>query len=450
MSLATVASGGVTLTSGAANPDGAVAIGSSSSTGAQANVTTAPDLTTVGAPRQAAAANSSAIDLTFDKAAMPIAATTGTTYDIVFATGVSNTGGVGVVANTNNQEASCTGPAGGSASTALTGLTTPGFNPTNSTITIVCANPTGSSSQTITAAQIAWIAIQPGTIETVATPLVPAQWLEASSSPAQQSALPVVRIQSLTLTPGTGTAFDLASFTLDAPVNVTGLNAADFGLVTQNGLTVAGGGACTNTVPVVAPACQTQNGPGGQTTVVNLFFANGTLHGTAGGATALSVGGSVTHGAAVSSNSGPTTTGDDELGAANNATSGQTPGVISAAQLLGATVTSSTVGLVTTVTGTYTFDYSILGPVAGKFHAYDADGTQLDCTTIALGTGSADTTAICSTYVQHVGGSPATTTQLSGIKLATVDAAAVTGNTALTASKPAPNGNANPEGQANT
>jgi putative cell wall-binding protein len=446
ISLATVASGAVTLTSGSANPDGAVGIGSSSSTGVQPNVTTAPDLTSVGTPRLAAAANSSAIDLTFDKAAMPTAAPVG--YDIMFAAGVSNTTGAGTVANTNKQEASCTGPAGGSASTALTGLTSPGWNPTTNTITIVCANPSGTSAQTITAAQIGWIIIQPLTIQTTAATPVKANWLEASSSPAQQSALPVIRIASLTLTPGTGTNFDLASFTLDAPVNVAGLASGSFGLVTQDAKTIMGGGVCTNTAPVAVPACQVSSGA--TTTVVNLFFANGTLHGTAGGATAPAVGGSMLAGAATSSNSGPTTTGDDELGAANSATSGQTPGVINAVQLLSAAVTTTTVGLVTTVTGTYTFDFSILGPAAASFHAYDADGTQLDCTTIALGTASADTNAICSAYKQHVGGSPATTTQLSGIKLATVDFGAVTGNNAGAPSKLAPNNSPNPEAQANT
>jgi hypothetical protein len=409
-----------------------VPIGAAATSTPTANVTAAPDLASFTAPRNASAASSSAIDLIFDKAAVPPVAPGG--YNIVFSNTASNGGSPGV------GEVACTGPTAAN-STTLGGQTTQSYNTTTKTVTIVCPNPTGSSGSTITLGQIAWIVVQPGTVQTTdAVPVANGQ-LEASSSPAQSTALNAIRLTGLTLTPGSGTALDQAVFTFDQGVTVT--TPGSFKLVTQAAGTIAATGPCTTATPS-APGCLVSSTT--TTTSVDMYFAHGTF---AGGGGSPVVGGEVLAMAVASSTTPATKNADDELGAANAAATSQTPGLITAAQLTSGTAATSTNGLgQVTVTATYKFDFSVMTPVTAKFHGYDADGTELTCAAApTIGTGSADNTAACTSFIQQNGGSPATASQLSGIKLMTVDAGAVLGNTG--GGTPAPNGLGNPEGAVN-
>jgi putative cell wall-binding protein len=433
LTLATVASGAVTLSSGAVNPDGAVAIGSGGTTSLSPNVTNAPDLTAVGAPRAASGPGTSAIDLTFDKAATP-ANGANANYYIVYAAGQGNNSPV---------ETLCTGPTTATAATTTTGLTVPGYDLGNSTVTIVCPNAPVNSVPTLTSAQIGWIVIKPGTVNSASfTTPTTNQFIEAS--PTQLAATPIVRLTGVTLTPGT--SFDQAVFTFDQPVTAATITPSLLGLVPANGGTpINNGGAiasCTTTAATAAGQCQV---PSSVPTSVDVFFPANTIAGSA------IVGAQAATGAVVASNAPNLTNADDELGTPNSSTTTTSSGVINAVQLLSASAVAGVNGLnQPTETATWTFDFTLQAiTLNGTFHVYDADGTELTCAnanaTIPSG---AQATVVCTTFVQGSSGTgtAATAAQMSGITLATVDTGAVKGGnaTAPTTSSTNPN----PEGAA--
>ncbi|MHB8465189.1 MAG: cell wall-binding repeat-containing protein [Acidimicrobiales bacterium] len=467
MTLATVSSGGtaptsaVTTTTGAFNPAGAVKVGTGSTLTPSPNATSAPNFVSFGTPRPAAAANSSAIDLTFDKAAAPTPA--GGAYKLVFANGVNNHASPPAPNDTNDQEVTCTGPTGATPSTTQTSLSSAGWNPTNKTVTIVCPNPAGAAASTITAAQIGWIAVLASSVQTTDTTPIPAAYIEASTPQANVD--PVVRLTNVTLNPGSGSNLDFAVFAFSQPVDVATVNPGLFALVKSDGTVIAatgGPGSCTMAAPTLAGQCQTTSNT--TSTTVLLTFATNTIK------NGIVVGGQAAHLAVTNANhpalpAPPVVNADDELGAPNSAAISQTPGTINSIQLTSTTVQTGTNGLgQSTTQATYTFSQSVCAaataacaaaptaPDNTKFHLYDADGTELTCAAafISNGTGAADNTVICTSYNQGTtgAGTAATSSQMSGVKLATVDFKAVTGNTA--GNHAAANNNPNPEGAANT
>jgi putative cell wall-binding protein len=420
----------VTLTSGAINPDGVVGIGTSSSA-IPAGTTTAPDVLFVPATRSAAAAASTAIDLTFDKPAFPQGTDNNTTeYEIVY--GATAPGASGT-------EAACTGPGATNPNgPAGTGLTQPGYNTSTSSVTIVCPNASGASPTTLPKSEIDRVVVLPGAVATAATGGIANSDIQATES-TFTSAPPTPSLHGLTFTSGGGTTDDIATFTFD--VGVANVTPSSFKLIPQNAATplVAGTGAagsCTTTAPT-SPGCEVSSTA--SSTFVALYFAPGTL--SADGIVA----GQVAAGA-VQNSSGAVANFADELASGNGASSGQTPGAIAAPQLKSAAVATSTNGPGSTAT--LTFDAPILADAAAGavglagIHFYDADGTELNCTNAAAPT-TANTTVTCSAFNQ-AGGTAATQSQLAGIVWATADATTVIGNVAATPA--APNANPNPEG----
>jgi len=457
LTLATVASGAVTGTGGMPNPPGSAPISAPGRTGASAGVTQSPYITGVSSsPRMATAADSSAIDVSFDVAAYPQAATTSTgAFDLVFAANVVNTPPTGpVVAGTNNEEEECTGPSS-SAGTLTTGLLTPVYNLTAQTVTIVCPNP-ASAGAPMTLSQIAWIVVQPNAIGSGApgTPGTATNALLDVSATLHASALPVPRLAGVSLTPGTTGNPDVAAFTFDQPV--TGLlgtaatiDTADFDLVQQDGGTVAapfgdqGGGVCSTSAPASYPGCQVLSSVGDVT--VDLVFPNGTFRAFA------VVGGAVRAGAVVNANNQAVSNADDELGAGGGVTS-LPAGSVNAIQLTGAALNSflNPFG-VTIYTVTYTFSEAVSLTAANQvhLHLYDGDGTLLECAmgTATLGIGAANNQVTCPEFNQGITATPATAAQLAGAVLATVDYATATGNAGFGVANQATNNYPNPEGQ---
>jgi putative cell wall-binding protein len=478
LTLATVAEAAVSLPSGAINPDGDAGIGAAVTNLPQAGVQFAPNLVSIGTPRAACVPtavvtscaapapaagypNSSAIDLTFDKAAFPQGADPDTAdYSLVFAAGVTNAAGI---------EETCTGPGAADANTSGTGYTVPGYNPATKSITIICANPSGSSSETITTAQIARVVVAKDGVGTEA-PSATVTCTSASTpdlcnalmvTPTPHAASGGPDLTAVTLTPGSGTTNpDVAVFTFDTGVTGATVNPADMFIYGQGGAASqitngAAAGSC-NSGNVTAGTCQVSSNPA--TTQVALYFNNGTFKADA------TVGGDIEAGA-VANNNNATLNGDDAFGAANSAGTSTAPGNILAPQLVSSTVTPSTTVGGTTVTVTWTFSYTIAAvaqagapsfpPSAPELTVWDPDGTNLVCAGApTIGTGAADDTVSCSSFVQNNAGlTPATGEQLATMALATADAGAVSGIAATVppgaASKPLPAGTVNlgnPEG----
>jgi hypothetical protein len=434
-SLGTAGTSAVTTTSGAFNTAGGVPIGTAGTTVLTAGVTSAPDAVSFGTPRAATTGNS-VIDITFNKPVFPQA---GGGVSLVFASAV----GTG--------EEGCTAP--GPTSPVGTNLTVPSYS--GSQITVLCPNGTAlvSSGAISPSSQISFMVVQPGTVGTALPPGGIVNNYLDTTSVAHVSTAPFVHLTGVTLTPGTGTNLDTAQFNFDPVISSTVPTASMkmFGLVDSNGTgvpfnTTAAG--CTNapatTVAAGMVACQSSVGTATTTQSILFFLPNGTL-----GATSA-VGGFVQAGAVSSASNAAIKNVDDELGAANSATSGQQPGVIAAPQLTKVTLATVSGGLGGSTTQvTYTFDSSVITTInVARLHAYDGDGTELTCQTGAAGTGAADNTVVCSSFIQGSGGGAtvATSAQLSGIKLGTIDGGAVTGNSAGTTPV---NAFPNPEGFAN-
>lgn len=446
LTLATVGTGAVTTTTDLVNPDGNAAIGSTSTVTPVAGVTDAPDITSIGTPRAAATAGYSAIDVTFDKPAYPVTGGAGATnlFSLLLASGNTD-GGVFTVGTTNNQEEICASPEASDVGngTPGTGFTSPNFDAATDSVTIECANPTGSSAMTITPAQIARVIVDPDAVETSAGGGTENTWYEAAPSTSRNSGLQTPDLTSLTLTPGTGTASDVATFTYDE--GVTDVNPSLFTLVGSSGTTVPGvglAGSCTNVTPAAgASGCLVSSTT--SSLQVALYFPNGTFKSNG------TVEVAVTHGAVEDSGNAAITNGDDELPATNSAATTTSAGSINAVQLASATVSSTTNGLgVATYTATYTFDEAAnLGVASNSFHLYDADGVELTCTPAAI-LATSDTQATCASFAQGnmaTGPTSATSAQLAAVVLATVDYDGVTGNTAGAVS-PATTAYPNPEG----
>jgi hypothetical protein len=302
--------------------------------------------------------------------------------------------------------------------------------------------------------------VQPNVVATAAAAGITNSYLDAtpdSATPLPLQVGPAVRLLSATLAPGSGTAVDQATFTFDQSIQSANamITLTNFGLVTQSGGTFAFtapvGGCGNSPVTTVAggtDACQSSVSTGTTTTQIVVFLPHGTL------ATQAAVGVFVkTQSVQAFANS--TAAGknlDSEVGASNSSTGGQTSGIIAAPQLTGVALSAITGGLGGGgVQATYSFDYTVTSAVAAKFHAYDADGTELTCASAPTqGTGTSDNTEVCTSFNQGStgAGTAATSAQLTGIKLGTVDFQAVMG-AAGNKSAPTPL-TANPEGFANT
>ena len=444
LTLATVVSGAVTLTNGQLSPDGDAAInGGGTSLTFAAGVTSAPDLLSFGTPRPAATPTMSAIDLTFDKAFVPATVGSGTNatkFDIVFTSAAAGGGSV---------EFACTSPDATNPNNTVNS-TSPGFQSAAKIMTITCTNPSGvASGAAVPAGSIAWIVAQPGAVTSADSNAVTNQFIEATSTPAHGDVSPDPRLTGISYVVGTASAStpDQAVFTFDKPVTGSSVQTSHFSLFNSGGGNVPSAAvACGTAAVTTAPGCQVTSAA--STTSVDLFFPHGTL---AGGVSGPIVGGTVSAGGVANASNGLAFNPDDEFGALPSGLtpSTQTAGSIAAPQLSSATITPGTNGLgQATITVAYKFDTSVAASVPAKFHAYDADGTSLTCVAPAtVGTGTSDTTVTCTSYIQTVGGSPATATQLSGIVLVTVDNGAVTGNTAGSVPAPSP-ATFNPEGAA--
>lgn len=454
LTLATVAPGAVTGEGGLPNPPGSAAITGTS--GLAFGAEQAPYITTASsAPRAATAPASSAIDVSFDVAAYPQAASTTTgVFDLVFAANVINSPtSATVIPGTNNEEEECTGPSS-SMSTVETALTTPAFDPTALTVTIVCPNP-GNAGAPMTSAQIGWIVMQPGAVGLTppagsgdTTDAV----LDVSPTP-HVSAAPVPRLTGVTLTRGTNGQPDVAAYTFDEPVtgssgSTLSIVTTDFDLVQADGGTTAapfgdqGGGTCATTAPASYPGCEVVSTAGDPT--IDLLFPRGTFE--AFGV----VGGAVKAGAVVDANNQVVSNADDEFTSGGGAT--EPSGSINAVQLTAASLTYVLSPFdVPFYTLKLTFSEAITLPPANDvdLQLYDSDGTQLECVagSATLGTGVDDNQVSCSDFDQGSSATAATLTQVSTGTLATVAYDTVTGNAAVGVANEATNNNPNPEGQ---
>jgi putative cell wall-binding protein len=497
LTLATIVTGATTNTNGQLSPATAVGIGAANTNAPQAGVTNAPDLVSISAPRAACTtgctggnppANSSAIDLVFDKGAYPQTGGAGfnnASVSIVYAAPFAGTATPGLANSAAflGQEAACQTPDAGNPNTGGTGYTVPGFNVSTDTVTVTCPNEPGNAATTLTSANIARIIVQQGAVGTAATPGSSdiTNAMESSKSPHNPppaDAFPTPSLVGLTLTPGTtSTTPDVALFTFDTGVcgatascgaGDTGVVPGSFNLIGQSATTYNYAGTFGEVGPCItgtpgatgagAPACQVSSLA--TTLNVALYFPPGTFRNDA------IVGANVLAGGVTTSNAPYDGNGDDELGAANSAAVSTAPGTIAAPQVTSATVTTGTNGLgQSTYTGVWTFDEAVClsaascptapaPTVAGTvgaiaFHLYDPDGTELTCVanSAGVGLGSADNTVGCANFNQgNTGvGTPATATQLAAVAFATTDYNAVFGNAQTGINNQASNPNPNPE-----
>jgi len=448
LTLATVVEGAVVTGTGALSPTGSARVTPAAVGIPGSGQTDGPDLASIGAIRQASTTypDSSAIDLTFDKPAYPQAPGTLTTdnaFDLVFPSTVTNSSGV---------EVACFAPEAGNPNNPASASTIPGFDALTSTVTIVCPNPSGTASQTMTTSDIARIVDRLGAVGTAAPGSAADVWNDLQSVPgAGGSTLPSPSLSSVVLTPGSGAASDEAVFTFDTGVTVDASD--DFELVPGVGINplvgsvpaaLVGSGSCTTSAPATgASGCQVTSTT--TTLLVELFFPSGTFR------TYDVAGGLIEDGAVTNVNSG-TLSAADAVEASDAAGSRPAAGSIAAVQL-----SSASLGQFTNPFGqiayrpTWTFDEAI-NPASladGSLHLYDEDGTELTCSSSAsVEPSTNDQIVLCTSFVDGntTAGAVATLTQIGGATLATVDAGAVTGNTALGLDPPAATANPAPEG----
>lgn len=409
LTLATVQSGAVTSVSTGTNPDGSEPIGSAATSTLSAGVTTAPDLLTAvatGSANTTLFPNMTAVNLTFNKPAY-VTATGGVL-------GTATTGFSLVL--TDGTSSFCTPPTVGS--TTAGGGIVPGGNGTT-TLTVVCTNDATSATTALTTSMIARAIDGADSVSTAATGGITNQ-AEATSSPnTAVSTNPDLTGVTLNLKVGASGATDSIVYTFNGPVTIP-TTAAGF-----NAITSAAGLVTNGTV-------DTANST---STSIVIDYTDPAL--------ANVVAGSVTAGTVTSTNVAKATNLFNELGVANSSSSSVTPGIVDAPQLTGAAIASFTNSAGTSVDGIqYTFSQPIVTTGAiltgAGLHAYDANGTQLNCIA-ATATGS---TALCTSFVTTATTPVAATqTQISTASLGTADYNSVTGTTA-------PYTNPNPEGAA--
>jgi hypothetical protein len=164
------------------------------------------------------------------------------------------------------------------------------------------------------------------------------------------------------------------------------------------------------------------------------------------GSTSNAVGGFITAGAVFGANS-TSPNDNDELGAANPATTAIAPGVVTAPQLIHASIVTSTNTFgVPSNSALLSFSFNLAGvPAAAGIHLYDPDGTELTCN-LALNTAASaaipQNAVVCAGFVIQGTATIPTATQIQTATLATVEAAAAGTGAAATAAA----GIANTEG----
>jgi hypothetical protein len=402
LTLATVEQDIVIDDSGLTNPAGDAAIGTAAGTSAlPAGQTNAPDLVNVSGFRQALAANSTAVDFTFDQAAT-VLTTDG--FRLVYTTGAAVT-----------CLASTTASTGGGATTV------PGGSGTT-VVTVVCPNNPGTLTTTATAEQVARGVVRAGSVASTGSPAVTAAFLQAHAvTPNTTTTAP--ELLSATFQRGDATTPDRVLYTFDQAINVGA--PGDYSVYRVDGTELAGTNARLN------PANASQ-------VLVDFGTAGSASLGNAVGAIARAVQGANL----VIMPEG------DEVGVAGQTTVTRTPGFTS-----GPNLQSVSLAQFANPFGgqqyraTYTFDEAVTVQSQTAFRLYHADGTRLTSTSCALegATAPANTRVVCTGYnvtVATTGGpatAPATSAQIGSATLGTVIEGAVWGTGANVADR-------NPEG----
>jgi len=490
--LATVRPNAVTTASGTTNPDGSAAIGTAQTTGSgsfTANTTPAPDLRTVtfGTPSSAnTAAGQTPVTFTFDQPAYVTnaAATTGAGVAPP-PTGTPESGataGFYLVFPDDSAE-SCSGPAAGN--TVAPDGTVAGGGNGQSSVTVLCTNPTATgtavtgaatpSSTAMTSSQVGRAFVGPDTVSSAALTgaqacpsnggLVTASSTYCNPLQAAHQAGNGTLAASTTAGPNTS-APDLVSVTLE-PANTSSNTTANdavlyvfdqslaaagtvgkFGVFHGTNATSTFGGAATCAGPATCTSTLGSNGSGTNNAVL-VYYPAGTLADATG---AFVQGGAVT--STATSTPASQANQPDELGTtpSGSASTSITPGTVNAPQLVSVALSQQATGFGTQEVATYTFSHPVFFTVAnvGKFHLYEANGDELTATSCSNGstsatntTSNANTTVVCSGYQDLGTAAAATQSAITSAVLGTVDQDAVTGTaTGFTVG--------NPEGDQNT
>ena len=435
LTVATVVPGAVRDVGGATNPEGDAAIGTTTAGGGAttlaAGITDGPDLVSVGGFRQAATANTTAVDFVFDEAAF-----------------VNDRAGFALITpGENAAEIRGAGPVEGSEPVSTTGQvsggTVAGGNGTT-TLTVIFPG-------TLTATGISRATVDRNTVSDVQQNATVGD-VSGNSNP----------LQAVDVSNGGNTAEpDLVSATLRPSVDGSngGVDAVVFTFDTA--VTAA---AFTAGTPDTAPAFQVYTDDGTVRTgtgrpTINTANATQVLVNFAGGVGRV-VGASVTDGAVTSGVTATNVVADvneqDEVGVTGTAvggTDGRTRGRTAAPDLTSVTIargpsTTDAFGNVTqgAFQATYTFDGDVDLVSETGFNLYLASATAdaLTSTDCAVGTGAAgpadddnfDNTVVCTTFAGGTGTAAEQNAQLGSAVLGTVEEDAVNGQGAATVGNP--------------
>jgi putative cell wall-binding protein len=446
LTTATVKLGAVTDAAGQQNPEGDAAIGTGGQSTLTAGTTAAPDLLSVGGFRgplaAPAPAGTVAVDFVFDQAAFVQAAAAPSGLFLV---------------STDGRIVECTAPLeSSSGNTTPSGQNVVGGNGTT-TITATCGQFAAAGplpATTATSTNVARGVAEAGAVGTTpdvstvngVTPAacgaVNADGVTNRCNPLQATNTPDVAsvrpdLVSATFVPTANPAgFDQVTYTFDENVQPGTVVAANFNVYNNNGVQTAGG--------AVGPPAPQVNGA-----QVAVFYPFGTL--------ADEVGASAEAGAVTAVAGTNLTNLDDEVGVANPAATTITPGRTAAPDLTAVSLTSQTVGFVTTWTATYTFDEALSGATAAglapQLFLHLADGARMVCNAggVTIGTGLNGLTTsqvACNSYT-FVDGVPdqsgtntgaATAAQIGSAVLGTVNQTGAAGSAADAGGNFAPEG----------
>ncbi|MHB8449986.1 MAG: IPT/TIG domain-containing protein [Mycobacteriales bacterium] len=431
-SIASVSNGAVTSSGGLASPIGSVPLGSVRTVANQAGVTAAPDLISVG--DFAAPSNDpfdTLVTFTFDKPAW-----------------LTSFGGLHLALQ-NGTDIAC----GSSADPTGTGPTPTGSGTT--TISTPCPNPGDPTTMLptpITASEVARGYAAAGSVSADPPNSAAGQSApEGSVNPLQSAdvsgpgATPTPYLKSLLYMPnvtvhdshGNPLPADQVGYVFDQPVTVGTATSGTPRCALAVGSTGVPTGGCfllyTTDARQLSAADPTDSTPSvdGNPPVVPSTNPDEVLVTFPAGTLATVAGGAVGTGAVTQPGGTKSANEADSLGQAFPGSTTFTPGS-SDGPLLTAVEINTTAS---PVTATYVFDQDLgAGSLTtpGDFYLLDPGGTQLACTTAVQATGGApgtNNTVTCSKYqVQITGGGTATTGQLTGAVVGTVDHNAVTTN----------------------
>jgi hypothetical protein len=345
----------------------------------------------VGGFRTGSAANTTAVDFTFDEPAFVV---TPAGFHLVLETGA---------------RVDCTGPLVGSG--GASGGAAAGGNGTV-TITVVCPN----AGTALTSSNVARGYVDAGTVSDAA---------QSGGAPVEGSAnaLQAVAVgsggstngpdlTSVQLAPGTTAgAADTATFVFDESLDTT-VTAAGFAVYDTTGREFVG-----------VTATREAGGGSSQRRVVVTFAAD---------AFDAVAGASIEDSAVTTSGGGSLPNRADELGIAGAGQTG-TPGSTDGPDLVSVALATSGSGASQVTTATYTFDEDLNAAVGAsapaRFHLYLSNGTLLTCSgtfgsTFVVGSsGAAQRTVTCSSFT--VAGAAATAAQVASAVLGAVDYQAV-------------------------